>query len=460
MQCKMENIINKDIVVIGAGLTGLTTAYYLSRAGKDVMLMDKEKRCGGAIQTLNEGGFLFEAGPNTGVLSSPELVSLFDDMKGKCRAQIANPEAKKRWILKNGRWRALPSGPLSAIATPLFSWKDKFRILAEPFRKPGSDPMESVAGLVKRRMGTSYLHYAVDPYIAGIYAGDPEKLVTRYAMPKLYNLEQNYGSFIRGAIKKRKEPKSEIEQRATREVFSVEGGIDRLIEALSHSIPQEQILLNCLQSSVTPERKGFRVVIHHASGEKITIRCNHVVTTSGGFSLPFLLPFIREEEMEAIASLEYARVAQVAVGFNRWNGIKLDAFGGLVPSLEKRNILGILFPSAIFQGRAPEGGALLSVFIGGMRNPEVYAKDDETLKAIAIHEIRNTLQCTNAPDLVKIFRYPFAIPQYGADSLRRLAAIERIERDFPGLILAGNIRDGIGMADRVKQGRKIADSLI
>lgn len=105
---------------------------------------------------------------------------------------------------ENGRWRALPSGPLSAIATPLFFVERQIQDIGRTFRvKSGSDPMESVAGLVKRRMGTSYLHYAVDPFIAGIYAGDPEKLVTRYAMPKLDNLEQNYGSFIRGAIKKR-----------------------------------------------------------------------------------------------------------------------------------------------------------------------------------------------------------------------------------------------------------------
>ena len=153
----------------------------------------------------------------------------------------ADPNAK-RYILKNGQWTPLPSGLISAINTPLFTLKDKFRILGEPFRKPGSDPDESVAQLVRRRLGESFLDYAVNPFISGVYAGDPEKLITRYALPKLYALEQNYGSFIKGSIAKARQKKTELEKKATREVFSAKGGLGNLIKALTLKIGKEKIL--------------------------------------------------------------------------------------------------------------------------------------------------------------------------------------------------------------------------
>src|SRR5665647_1256793 len=177
-----------------------------------------------------------EAGPNTGVVSQPEIMELFDDLSGDCAIEIANPDAKKRLIWKDGKWHPLPSGLFQAITTPLFSTYDKFRILGEPFRKKGTNPDETIADLVLRRMGKSYLDYAVDPFISGIYAGDPSKLVTRFALPKLYQLEQNYGSFIGGTIKKSSEPKDERSKRATREVFSAKGGLQNLINALVKSI--------------------------------------------------------------------------------------------------------------------------------------------------------------------------------------------------------------------------------
>ena len=152
-------------------------------------------------------------------------------------------------------------------------------------------------------------------------------------------------------------------------------------------------------------------------------------------------------------------MVQVAAGFKKWNGVRLDAFGGLVPSVEKRQILGILFPSAIFEGRAPEGGAMLSVFLGGTRNRELISKNDDEIIKIVLEEISKTLHETANPDLLKIFRYERAIPQYEISTGERLECIRGLEEEYPGLILAGNIRNGIGMADRVKQAKDIADIL-
>jgi oxygen-dependent protoporphyrinogen oxidase len=227
---------NNSITIIGAGLTGLTLAYYLKKAGKNVTILEKSNHVGGVMTTVEQDGFVFETGPNSGIISSTELVELLDDLSDKIEVEIADPKSKYRWIWKDGKWNALPTGLMSAVTTPLFSLKDKFRILGEPFRKPGTNPDENVADLVVRRMGKSFLNYAIDPFISGIYAGNPKNLITQYALPKLYNLEQNYGSFIKGAIAKKKEPKTELETRVTKEVFSVKGGFKNLVNALCEKI--------------------------------------------------------------------------------------------------------------------------------------------------------------------------------------------------------------------------------
>ena len=456
----MESQLNSKVVIIGAGLTGLVTAHYLVKNGLSVTLVEKNNRPGGVIQSIKEHGFTIESGPNTGVVSNPEIVELFEDLVGSCKMAIANPQAKKRLIWKDGKWHALPSGLIKAIRTPLFTLGDKFRILGEPFRKRGTNPDESVAGLVLRRLGKSFLDYAVDPFISGIYAGDPGTLVTRFALPKLYNLEQKYGSFIGGTIKKGSEPKDERTKKTTREVFSAEGGLQNLIDALVKSIGIENILLDCKDVVVNPEEKGFQVSLMK-DGKKMNLATEKLVSTVGGKQIDSLFPFIERGYLQAIGNLEYAKVIQVALGYNQWKGININAFGGLVPSKENRRILGVLFPSSFFNGRAPKDGALLSVFLGGIKHPEFYDLNDEQIKTLVDEEIGEMLHLKGIkPDLLKIFRYHHAIPQYTVTSEQRLNAIEFIQHVYPGLVLAGNINDGIGMGDRIKQGRGVAEKII
>ena len=456
----MEPQIQTKVVIIGAGLTGLVTAHYLLRNGISVKIVEKNNRPGGVIQTIKEQGFTIEAGPNTGVISHPEIVELFEDLKDDCVVDIANPEAKKRLIWKNGAWHALPSGLVTAIKTPLFTLGDKFRVLGEPFRKKGSDPDESIADLVIRRLGKSYLNYAVDPFISGIYAGNPSQLVTRFALPKLYNLEQTYGSFIGGAIKKKTLPVDERQLKATREVFSAKGGLQQLIDALVKSIGEENILLNCGDVTVNAENQIFSTSLVQ-DGISVQIMSEKVVSTAGGHSVSSIFPFLETEQRQAIEKLEYAKIVQVALGYKEWKGISINAFGGLVPSVEKRRILGVLFPSSFFEGRAPKGGALLSVFLGGIKNDSLYHFTDEEIQILVEEEIGEMLKIKGIKaDVLKIFRYQYAIPQYAKTTEQRLEAISLAQKNYPGLILAGNIRDGIGMGDRIKQGRHIAEAII
>jgi oxygen-dependent protoporphyrinogen oxidase len=445
--------MSQKVAVIGAGLTGLTTAYYLYKRGIDVTVFEKADRAGGVIQTCRQDGFIYENGPSTGVLGTPEAVELIEELGDLCHLEVADENAKYRWVWKAGCWVTIPSGLIGGITTPLFTLGDKFRLLGEPFRKPGANPNESLADLVRRRMGKSFLEYAVDPFILGIYSGDPEKLVTKYALPKLYKLEQQYGSFIGGSLKKAREPKTERDKKATREVFSLRNGLSSLIDALVYKIGPERIILNAQNLSVDQAAKGYTLKYNQQTPELF----DQVISTVGAWALPEIFRFLPVAELRAITQLPYAKVVQVSVGFRRWEGISLKAFGGLVPFCEDRRILGALFLSSFLKNRAPLEGALISTFLGGVRRPEMVELSDEELKSIVEDELKEMLGLTKwKPDLLVINRYQHAIPQYGIESEAKLAAVAKLEQQFRGLYLGGNLRDGIGMADRIKQGYGLA----
>lgn len=451
-----------DVVVVGAGLTGLTTAYRLSKAGKRVHVVERQKRVGGQIQTFREDGFVFESGPTTGSVSTPEVVELMSDLAissgGKCMLETAPDSARRRLIWKGDRFRNLPSGPWSAVTTPLFRFSDKLRILGEPWRKKGTDPDESVGSLARRRLGKSFVDYAVDPFLSGVYAGNPDTLVTRYALPKLYNLEQNYGSFIRGSIAKAKEPKTDRDRLATKKVFSAVGGLSQIPEAEASAIGYDHISLGAKDVRVSPCDEGWLTTFADDAGQPRAMLSRYVVTTCGAYRLPELLPFVGKEKMDKVSSLNYAPVMEVAVGVRNDCGGDYRAFGGLVPTCEHKRLLGILYPSSCFQGRAPEGGVLFSYFMGGVRQPGLLDLSDQEVERYVVDCFHEMLKFPSnvEPDLIRIFRHRRAIPQYEVTSGERFAAVDSLQQQYPGLIIGGNLRDGIGMAHRITQAARMA----
>ena len=366
----------KDVIIIGAGITGLATAHHIKKAGKDFLVLEQSDQVGGVIKTINEKGYIYEMGPNSGVIGNIEVNHLFDDLKDDCELEEANDNVKKRYVLKAGKWEALPGSLKAAVKTPLFTLKDKFSILAEPFRKAGTNPHETLAELVKRRMGQSFLDYAIDPFIIGVYAGDPNRLVPKYALPKLYNLEQEYGSFIKGTIKKSFIKKTEEEKRVTRGVFSAKGGLSSIIDAIMKRIGDDTVLLNCNDIEVKPVENYFVVSYKDSEGKIIELQTKKVISTIGAWGLDKMAPFIAKDKLEKIKALHYTKVIEVVLGFDNWQGMKLDAFGGLIPFKENRDILGVLFMSALFSNRAPKGGELFSIFLGGVRRQEIYQMND------------------------------------------------------------------------------------
>ena len=442
-----------NVVVIGAGITGLTCAFQLKRRGANVTVLECQDRIGGQINSQHIGDFIFESGPNTGVVKHPEVAELFEQLNGACELETALESSKRRLIWKGDKFHALPSSLASALKTPLFKWYDKIRILGEPWRKKGNDPYESIGSLAERRLGKSYVEYAVDPFLSGVYAGDPYKLPARLALPKLYNLEQDYGSFIRGAIAKAKLPKTERDRKATKKVFSARGGFSNLVNALVDAIGQKHFITSALDIKIMPEGDGWQITFNK-DGEQRQINASKVVTTCGAYSLPSLLPFIEKETMDDLSNLYYAPVVQVGVGIKDCGDNQWLAFGGLVPSKEKKQVLGILFPSACFEGRCPKPGATMAYFIGGRRHPEMLNKTDEEFVNLVNETLNDMLKYdkNKKADELRVFRHEHAIPQYEASSDARLAAVEKVQAQYPTLRIAGNLRDGIGIGDRIKQG--------
>jgi oxygen-dependent protoporphyrinogen oxidase len=444
--------IQTDIAIIGAGLTGLTAAFYLRKQGKNVRLIEKNNWIGGQIRTFEADGFVFESGPNTGAISNPEVAELFTALSSACELEIADENAEKRLIWKGDRFWKLPDGLIGGITTPLFTFPDKLRILGEPFRKKGDNPDETVGELATRRLGKSFMDYAVTPFVSGVYAGDPMTLVTRYALPKLYRLEQNYGSFIKGSIARMKEPKTERDRLATKKVFSVKGGLSRLTQALADAIGKENIDLSARSVTIQPKEDQWEIT-YTTPQDQVVLQASKVITTVPAHALSGLLPFVEKEEIHKIDHLRYAPMIEAAVGIKDTGGIHYKAFGGLVPLKEEKEVLGILFPSACFSGRAPENGALFTFFIGGIKSTHLTQLPDRELEALIIRAFHDMLKfpAQIEPDLIRIFRHTQAIPQYEQSSGERFETIDRLQKRYPGLILAGNIRNGIGMADRILQ---------
>lgn len=456
-------MIEKDVVIIGAGLTGLTTALHLIKKGLSVAIIEKNSRVGGQIQTFYEDDFVIESGPNTGASASEEVMNLFGMLQPDCEIEFARKESESRWIWKNGQFHPLPNSLWSGLTTPLFKFSDKLRILGEPFRKRGTNPNESVAELGARRLGKSFVDYAIDPFLSGIYAGDAETLITRHALPKLYNLEQNYGSFIGGTIKKARENRKNPQYKAPKGIYSAKGGLGNLPKAMQKKIGSENFFLSVTDAVISQnsENKKWQVV-GSQNGKELKFTCRHVITTVGAYALQPLVPFIPANEIEKISNLRYAPIVQVAVGVKDREGMDFSAFGGLISSKDKKDFLGILFPSSCFEEKCPENGALFSFFMGGMRRRDLTELSDAEIEEKAVNTFHEMLKFpkSKTPDVIRVFRHTHAIPQYEITSEERFKTVAELETKYPGLHLAGNLRDGIGMSHRIIQGTKLAAEII
>lgn len=428
------------IGIIGAGITGLTTAFKLQLDGYNVTVWDSGEKAGGAVQSYRVGEWLAEAGPNSIQDSDKTIAELIEHLGLSDRLMEASTAAKRRYIVRDSKPVLVPNSPLSAITTPLFSTKAKLGVLGEPFRKPLSPGAadESLADFVRRRLGQEFLDYTINPMVGGIYAGDPEKLSVAHAFPKVKALEDEFGSLIKGAVGRMRQRRKSGEVPHKKRVLSFPNGLGELTEALSTKLGDK---LN-LKSPVSRIKRN-----PSGSFEVNSTEVDHLIYAGQSHFLESIkFDGFNGLPDASLSEITYAPVHSVTLGFNRKDiSHPLDGFGVLVPEVEPLKILGCLFTSSIFPQRAPDGGVTLTVFIGGMRRPELTQLDDNALLQV-IHEDLNTLLGVRGEaQFTSINRWYKAIPQYEVGYGKVLNTLTSIETANPGFEFAGNYKTGISL---------------
>jgi oxygen-dependent protoporphyrinogen oxidase len=432
-----------DTVIIGGGLSGLAAALKRKQQGESVLVLDRNELPGGVVRTSSSDGYLVEAGPNTLMVNDQRIMDLIEDLDLTVHLVEASPDASKRFLVKNGVPVAAPMSARDAVTTPLFSAGAKLGLLAEPFRKRGQVEEESLADFVRRRLGSEILDQAIQPVVSGVYAGDPERLAVKYAMPSLYQMEQEAGSLVAGAFRKMKKP---APHRIRRKLISFQSGLAELPVAMAMKLGESYINQAEL-TGIDRAGDGWQVTFGDGSGDgnSMQVETRHLILAIPAHALENLpLPVELKEQLKPLQTIPYAPVNVVALGFDRSQvEHALDGFGMLIPDQEQQPILGTLFSSTLFPGRAPEGKVLLTSFIGGRLHPERAAGSDVQLVDQTVVALQHLLGVKGLPEFQQIHRWPRAIPQMEIGHGRYLEIIEQVERDWPGLNIAGNFRHGI-----------------
>ncbi|MGD0262117.1 MAG: protoporphyrinogen oxidase [Verrucomicrobiota bacterium] len=449
----------KSVAIIGAGMTGLTAAFYLKRRGVPVTVYEASDRVGGAIQSVRAEGYLAEFGPNTILETSPKVAQLVRDAGLVSRRLDPDPKAEARYVVRYQRPIAMPESPLGFFTTQLFTARAKLAVLREPFVPPRRDGKEeSVAEFVLRRLGQEFLDQAIDALVAGVYAGDPYKLSVPQAFPKLGQLEARYGSLIKGQIfgaRERKRRGEIAKDRAPK--FSFDEGLQVLPDTLRERLG-EAVRLNTAVTRLTQTPEGWTLDLRQR-GQQTRAEHSAVIYAGTAFRLA-------EMEVQApmplhfrtFAEIRYPPVASVVLGFRREDvAHPCEGYGMLIPKVEGFKILGTIFSSSLFPNRAPAGHLTLTSYVGGERCPELASLPPEKLFALTCEDLRVLLGVKGKPTFQHSVFYPRAIPQYNLGYGRYRELMADIEGKAPGLFFAGHFRDGISLSDTIVSACKVAD---
>jgi oxygen-dependent protoporphyrinogen oxidase len=431
------------IVVIGGGISGLACAWRLTRLGLPVLLVEQEARPGGVIRTARIDGVLFEAGPQSFLLTAPlfELLRELGMEEELLRADRRAP----RYVFLGGKLNRVPMAPPGMFFTSLFSGATKWRLLTEPFRHstpPEAD--ESIAAFIRRKFGADLLDHLVAPMVSGIYAGDPELLSLRGAFPMLHEWEKQHGSVLRGMIKSLSNGKSKKRPpAAARGLVTLRDGNASLPARLAERLGSA-VALGSRISAVrrgTPGGPPFEVQCETAGQQETIPAAAVVVAAPANVAATLLAPLV--PVAAELARISYAPVAVVAGSYSTEHFQRpLDGFGFLVPRSERLRILGTVWNSSLFPGRAPEGQTSLTSFVGGMTDPSAGSLPDDALFQTVESELRRILGVFGAPRARFAQRWTQAIPQYNLGHAELVRDVRSALAAVPGLFLTGSYLEG------------------
>ncbi len=452
---------NLDVVVIGAGITGLTTAYYLKKSGLKICLLEKSNRVGGVIHSNKVDNYLLEYGPNS-FQESDEIKELVTELNLNSELAIADSKMP-RYVYFQNKLQKVPLSPPALLSSSLISLSGKLRVLAEPFiNKYNKDEEESIASFVRRRLGSEIHDRLVSPFVSGIYAGDTENLSLPASFPLLAKLEKDHRSIILGAIKssRNKTANKPQEKKLAKRLCSFKKGLSTLPEALANNL-KALLKLNAtaLSIKISQEKPYYQIKFQqdHLTHE-ITTNCL-VLATPAAITANLLENTVPDLASE-LKAIEYVPIAIVHLSFPISKlDPSLNGFGVLIPRSENFRVLGSIWNSSLFTERSPKDEFLLTNFIGGSKDPNAIFLTDNELGEIVSNEIKTILSTTANPKIISVYKYQKAIPQYTIGHLSRLSRIELALRKYSGLHLASNYLQGVSVPDCVSRGLSLAKTI-
>ncbi|MBI1796214.1 MAG: protoporphyrinogen oxidase [Candidatus Eisenbacteria bacterium] len=434
------------VVVIGAGIAGLTIALRVAQRGAAVTVLEAGETAGGHVQTLREDGFIVEAGPN-GYLESadaPEPGRLVGDLGLLAAVIEARPAARRRHVVRGGRLRRVPDSPGGLLGSDALGLGGKLRLLAEPFVPPApAGREESVHAFARRRVGREAADVLVDTAVMGISAGDSRELSMNAAFPQVTEMEHRHGSLFRAMMARRaRRPR----------LVSFAGGMRTMIDALVARLGPD-LRLRTRALGLERGEDGWRIALD--GGEVVT--ADRVVLAAQAAHAAGLVRVLDRELAEGLGAFPFAGLAVVAMAFPAAAVPRaLDGYGYLVARSEGLDTLGVVWDSSLFAGRAPEGRVLLRAMMGGARRPEVAALEPDDLVRRARADLATVLGVHSAPARVWAWRRPAAIAQYTFGHIERVARARALAARYPGLELCGTSYDGVSFGAGVASAEAIA----
>ena len=452
-------------LVVGAGISGLTAAYALQKSGISTLVFEAASRPGGVIQSLQRDGYLLECGPQS-FSGNTSVTTICRDLEILDQRILADPKAP-RYVLIDGKLKNVPMGP-GLLVSPFLGGGTRIAILRDLFGKSHApEPDESVADFIRRKFSPTLLDRLVGPFVSGVYAGDPEKLSLRSAFPVLYEAEAASGSILRGAFAVMKQRKAESgtapREKPTLQTFRQ--GNETLIRALAKKLG-DHLVCDIEVTSIEPLDPGreakaprFLVYLRTPRGDE-KIEAERIILATSPKAAGKLLSSLNPSFETQLDPVDYAAVGVVSLGYRKQDvGNALAGFGFLVPRSSGLNVLGTVWNSSLFPGRAPEGHALLTSFVGGATNPRMIQKSAEELVALVHREIRPLLSIRKEPVFSNVTTWLRALPQYNLGHKARLEAIEKLRAGFPGLHLVGNYLNGPAIGTCIEHALKVADGI-
>jgi oxygen-dependent protoporphyrinogen oxidase len=462
------------LVIVGGGIAGLAAAHRAVEWSRerarplDLTLLEAADRLGGTIETERREGFLVECGPDSFLSEKPWALALCRRLGVEDRLARTDDRFRRTFVVFGGRLHPLPDGfQLLAptrfgpfLASGLFSWPGKLRMALDLLLPRGGDPDESLGAFVRRRLGREALERVAQPLVAGIYTADPDDLSLRATMPRFLELERRERSVILGMWRAaRRAPAALSGSSGARWSLFVTfaDGMEELIRVLATRLPPPAVRLKERVTDVARSGAGWRV----ATAGGGAVEADALILAPEAHQVARMVRYLDPSLAHLLEGIPYASSATVTLAYRRGDvAHPLDGFGFVVPHREGRPIIACTFSSVKYPGRAPDGHALLRVFLGGALQESVVAESDETLVATARAQLGELLGARGEPLFARVARYPKAMPQYHVGHLARVDAIERCLERHPGLALVGGAYRGVGIADCVHHGEDAAERLL